>query len=122
MSFDQCSLWKIQIQFLSQFFLHRQKISADVTVTVTKEDPLLNKNTHYNEQQSLPDDTRSLVAPDPQLLVLNVRNKNTVVFRHHPNINVVSCDDTFNSDVLGRFCERDDGLKEPHTALSFTFT
>ena len=121
MSHDQSQENTNSVSF-SFLILKRLNILADVTVSVTKEDPLLNKNTHYNEQLSLPDDTRSLVAPDPQLLVVNVRNKNTVVFRHHPNINVVSCDDTFGSDVLGRFCEGDDGLKEPHTALSFTFT
>ena len=91
-------------------------------ISVTEEDPLINENTHYNDQLSLPDDLRLLVTPDPQLIVLRVKDKHTVVFRHHPNINVVSCDDTFSSDVLGRFCEGDDGFKEPHTALSFTFT
>ena len=89
---------------------------------MTRDDPLLKSKTHYTGRQSLPDDTWNLISPDPQLLVLCVRNTNHVVLRYHPNINVVSCDDSFGGNVLGSLCEGDDGRKEPHTALSFTFT
>jgi hypothetical protein len=95
---------------------------SDVTVTVTRDDPLANKETHHSGRQSLPDDTWNLISPDPQLLVLCVKQTSHVVLRYHPRINVVSCDDDFSGDVLGSLCEGDDGRREPHTALSFTFT
>ena len=88
---------------------------------MTKEDPLLHKETHYAGRQSLPEETWNLISPDPQLLVLSVRKTHHVVLRYHPHINVVSCDDSFG-DLLRSISAGDDGSKEPHTALSFTLT
>ena len=94
-----------------------------MTLSVTQEDPLQNASSHYTGQGSLSAETWSLLAPDPQLVVLAIRGgANHVVLRYHSNINIISSDDSFGAHVLGELCPRDDGTVTPHPSLSFAFT
>jgi len=79
-----------------------------VTVSTTKKDPFPRPIAH------------DLLSFDSSLLVLTLPSGACVVFRYHPQIKCITCDDSIpDRTALCKVVEGEDGVEPPHTSLLY---
>jgi len=108
------------LHHLASATLREQQYNG-LSISVTSEDPLQSTSSMYNGRGTLTDLVWDKVASDPQLIVLKISN-NTLVFRYHSKMNIVSVDHDLAQDKLDEICSGDTGVISPHTSLNFMFT